>query len=151
MKKYIIFLFPLLLLCLSMGHAQDHNNDEPWIWESEAPDNCPFERSTEIVGVALTKNYRHYKLKNGSSYADTWYPTWAANDTLYSPWTDGACPRMDGSWDQSQSGWINYDKEKVYANTKKVPMQATTGQAVMAGDDPLDLDIYSLGTYNGDP
>ena len=144
-----------ILLLLSAGatitFAQPVKQYDPWIWKSEPPKDCPFEPSTDIVGVALTMNYRHYRLKNGNSYADTWYPTWAANDTLYSPWTDGVCPRLDGSWDQSQSGHINYEKEKVYNRNLKLPLQATTGQAVMVGNNPLDLHIYSLGTQNGDP
>jgi hypothetical protein len=146
-------IIPVVILIsfgLSRVLAQQEAGYEPWIWASEPPEDCPFEQSTDIVGVALTENYRHYRMKNGSYFADTWYPSWAANDTMYSPWTDGPCPRLDGSWDLSQSGYINYDKEKVY-NTPKQPLQATTGQAVMAGDDPTDLHIYSLGTWNGDP
>jgi len=151
MYKSILLPAVLLSFGLSLLSAQQVPAYEPWIWESEPPEDCPFEPSTELVGVALTKNYRHYKLENGYSYADTWYPTWAANDTMYSPWTDGRCPRLDGSWDHSQSGHLNYNKERVYTHEGKVGMQATTGQAVMVGDDPLNMHIFSLGTYNGDP
>ncbi|KKK96884.1 hypothetical protein LCGC14_2658290, partial [marine sediment metagenome] len=151
MYKCILSIVVQVSFGISVLFAQPENSYDPWIWESEPPEDCPFERSTEIVGVALTKNYRHYKLKNGRSFADTWYPTWAANDTMYSPWTDGVCPRLDGSWDGSQSGHFNYDKEIVYNVGGKHPMQATTGQAVMVGDNPLDMHIYSLGTYSGDP
>jgi hypothetical protein len=151
MKNFFLSTVLQLPLVISVLFAQQENHYDPWIWISEPPEDCPFERSTDIVGVALTENYRHYKQKNGSYFADTWYPTWAANDTLYSPWTDGLCPRLDGSWDVSQSGHINYDKERVYNRVRKLPLQATTGQAVMVGDNPLDMHIYSLGTYNGDP
>ncbi len=119
MKKCILTIVLRYPFGISVLFAQAENSYDPWIWTSEPPEDCPFEISTEIVGVALTKNYRHYKLKNGSSIADTWYPTWAANDTLYSPWTDGRCPRLDGSYDQSQSGHIDYNKEMVYNSSGK--------------------------------
>jgi len=28
-------------------------------------------------------------VKSGYRYGDSWYPTWAENDTLYFHWTDG--------------------------------------------------------------
>ena len=151
MNKLILSTITLLSFGMSVILAQEKDSYDPWIWESEPPEDCPFEQSTEIVGVALTENYRHYKLNNGESYGDTWYPTWAANDTLYSPFTDGSCPRLSGSWDRSQSGWIDYDREQVYKGVWNQPLQATTGQAAMIGDNPLKMQIYSLGTYNGDP
>ena len=49
------------------------------------------------------------------------------DDNLYSPFTDGGCPRLDGSRDDSNSNGDN----------------ATTGQGVIEGDDPLNLKIYS--------
>jgi len=113
MKKFILSTVLQIPLVISALFAQQESRYDPWIWASEPPEDCPFERSTEIVGVALTENYRHYRLKNGRYFADTWYPTWAANDTMYSPWTDGICPRLDGAWDHSQSGHINYDKGTV--------------------------------------
>jgi len=148
-KRFLLIVFQVSF-CITTIFAQQEKQYDPWIWPSEPPEDCPFEQSTEIVGVALTKDYRHYTLENGNSIADTWYPSWASNDTLYSPWTDGCCPRLDGTWDRSQSGHIDYNKEIVY-NTGKLPLQATTGQAVIVGDDPLNMHIYSLGTYNGDP
>lgn len=51
---------------------------------------------------------------------------------MYSPYTDGSCPRLDGGRDQSDSGQGRGE-------------YATTGQAVIEGDDPLNLKIYSLG------
>ena len=149
--KQFLTLFILVPFCITSVYSQEAKRSyEPWIWPSDPPDNCPFQPSEDLIGVALTQNYRHY-LRRGGSYADTWYPSWAANDTLYSPWTDGACPRLDGTVDFSQSGYVQYSKELVYSGENKFPLQATTGQAVMTGNDPLNLQIYSLGIYNGDP
>jgi len=97
---------------------------QPLLWPSEPPEDIPFEQSKELVGILFTGVHSDYRV------ADTWYPSWASNDNLYSPWTDG---QTDGM--RSSSGGRN----------------ATTGQAVMIGDDPLNLKIKALGTTTGDP
>ncbi len=90
---------------------------EPFTWESEAPDDCPFKQSKELTGI------KFLGIKSGYHYGDAWYPTWASNDTLYSPWTDGKTKRIDGYKDNSQS----------YG----VPAELTTGQRTGHGWDPL--------------
>ena len=93
-------------------------------WPSVPPVDCPFQQSTAITGVAFTG--RHIRYAN----ADTWYPTWAADGKLYSPWTDGTVGSV-----VSGSGGI----------------KATTGFATILGDDPMHLEIVDAGTYPGDP
>jgi hypothetical protein len=93
-------------------------------WPSEPPAGCPFQKSTDITGVAFTG--RHIRYAN----ADTWYPSWAANGNMYSPWTDG---RVNGV--RSNSGG----------------RKATTGYATILGDDPLHLEFTDVGVYPGDP
>ena len=97
---------------------------EPLLWPSEPPEGVPFTQSKELAGVLFTGVHSDYRA------ADTWYPCWAADGNLYSPWTDGVTDGM-----RSGSGGKN----------------ATTGQAVMIGDDPLNLTIKALGTTKGDP
>ena len=101
----------------------------PFIWKSETPANCPFKRSEELNGI------KFLGVKSGFHVADTWYPVWADDDKMYSPWTDGSCPRLDGSYETSSSGGEN----------------ATTGQAVIEGNDPLSLKVYSLGLSKASP
>jgi len=96
----------------------------PLLWPSEPPDDIPFKQSKELVGILFTGVHSDYRV------ADTWYPSWASDDNLYSPWTDGQTNGMSSS-----SGGRN----------------ATTGQAVMIGDDPLNLKIKALGKTKGDP
>ena len=84
-------------------------------WPSQPPAGCPFEPSKDLVGIVFTGVYSDYQL------GDTWYPSWASNGNMYSPWTDGGVEGVTSS-----SG----DGEK-----------ATTGSAVMMGDDPLKLVI----------
>ena len=69
-------------------------------WKSAAPTDCPFQQSEEFSGI-------HFPgLKSGFRVGDTWYPTWAEDDRLYSPYTDGHCPRMDGGRDLSISDGV---------------------------------------------
>ncbi|MHC4498371.1 MAG: hypothetical protein ACYS21_04560, partial [Planctomycetota bacterium] len=107
-----------LLAVLSWGYVQaveqaQPRSFEPFVWLSEPP-----------------------------KVADTWYPSWAADGNLYSPWTDGWCPRLDGGREKSSSNGYRGDRTR---------RQATTGQAIMIGDDPVNLKIYSVGLSNGDP
>jgi hypothetical protein len=96
----------------------------PFLWPSEPPGDIPFRQSKELVGILFTGLHSDYRV------ADTWYPSWASDGNLYSPWTDG---QTDGM--RSSSGGRN----------------ATTGQAVMIGEDPLNLKIKAIGTTKGDP
>jgi hypothetical protein len=62
--------------------------------------------------------------------ADTWYPSWAADGNLYSPWTDGQVNGLG-----SGSGGEN----------------ATTGHATILGDDPLKLVVTNQGVFKSSP
>ena len=84
------------------------------VWLSQPPADCPFPKSTDITGIGFTGRQIHY------ANADTWYPSWAANGNLYSPWTDGTVNNTE-----SGSGGT----------------EATTGYATVIGDDPLHLKI----------
>jgi len=103
----------------------------PFSWQSEIPTDCPFPPSDDFSGIHFPGQ------KSGFRVGDTWYPTWAEDDRLYSPYTDGHCPRLDGGKDLSISDGVvefGYGVERT-----------STGNAVMEGDDPTSLTIYSLG------
>ena len=121
-NRLVIFI----LLMVSYASGAQEIIIKPWIWLSETPPDCPFIKSEIFAGIAFTGRHSDYK------FADTWYPSWASDDKLYSPYTDGSCPRLDGSMESSNSGQGN-------------GRFATTGQAVMEGNDPADLKVYSLG------
>ncbi len=89
-------------------------------WTSKAPADCPFEKSKQFAGIVFTGRHRVY------TTADTWYPSWAADGNLYSPWTDGRVGEMGSS-----SG----------------PKSWTTGHAKITGDDPLQLEVTALGLH----
>jgi hypothetical protein len=118
-----------IALIVSPPAGAQKSGGEAKIWPSQPPADCPFEPSKEITGVAFTGRHSDYY------FADTWYPSWAADGNLYSPYTDGSTPRQDGGRENSNSAEGKY---------------ATTGQAVMIGDDPQNLQVYSLGLVRGD-
>jgi hypothetical protein len=96
----------------------------PFRWPSEPPAGCPFKPSPNIKGVEFTGRHARY------TNADTWYPSWAADGNLYSPWTDG---KVNGI--------------SVSSNGPK----AATGYATILGDSPLDLKFVNAGTYPAAP
>ena len=88
----------LLIIALTLGclvtraYGEEQPSPAYKIWPSEPPADCPFPKSTEITGVAFTGKFAHYNDDNkdlASMIGDTWYPSWAADGNLYSPWTDG--------------------------------------------------------------
>jgi len=88
-----------------------------FVWPSEIPADCPFPRSPTLTGVYFTGKHSDYRC------GDTFYPSWAGDGNLYSPWTDGTT-----------------DGVKCYSGD--LPKRgAITGHAVMTGDDPLKLEI----------
>lgn len=93
------------------------------LWPSQPPADCPFEPSQQLTGVGFTGRHTTY------SKADTWYPTWASDGNLYSPYTDGSTNGVR-SW--------------------SVGKEATTGYATIEGDDPLKLKLTNAGTIVGD-
>jgi hypothetical protein len=129
-KAGTLLLIGLLVFTLSSICSADERivkyrpSVQPSLWPSEPPDDIPFGKSKELIGILFTGIHSDYRA------ADTWYPSWASEDNLYSPWTDGQTDGMGSS-----SGGRN----------------ATTGQAVMIGNDPLNLKIKALGTTKGDP
>ena len=129
-KAGTLLLTGLLIIILSSTIFADERivkytpKSGPSLWPSEPTEDIPFKQSKELVGILFTGVHSDYRI------ADTWYPSWASDDNLYSPWTDGQTDGMGSS-----SGGRN----------------ATTGQAVMIGNDPLNLKIKALGTTKGNP
>ena len=98
MKFRIIILLCLLTPQLHSQVNPENLNYPPIAWKSTPPADCPFPASKEITGITLLG------VKSGFHFGDTWYPTWAADGNLYSPWTDGGAWRLDGSTICSKSG-----------------------------------------------
>ncbi|WP_194526981.1 hypothetical protein [Zobellia roscoffensis] len=99
-------------------HSTDLKSDtKPYQWQSKILENCPVEQSSIFSGVIFTEKFANY------TKADTWYPTWAEDGNLYSPWTDGTIGAgMDFVW-SGKAG------------------ESIRGHAKIEGDDPLSLKI----------
>ena len=102
---------------------------DPFVWKSEPPEGIPFRESDLFHEIRFTGKSRHYGV------ADTWYPSWASDGNCYSPFTDGVTEGV-----HSGSGM------RVYNNHGSIIADYTTqtGQAIMEGDDPLDLKLIPL-------
>lgn len=98
-------------------------------WPSTPPADCPFAVSGVSSRLVFTGRSKTY------TSADTWYPSWAADDRMYSPFTDG-----DAGGVFSGSGY-NFEQLK----------QPVTGFAVIEGNDPLDLKIARGGAIPHEP
>lgn len=94
------------------------------IWPSQPPAECPFPASDTLVKIGFTGRHAEY------TNADTWYPSWAADGKMYSPWTDGNVNGLGVSSAGENAG---------------------TGHATLTGDDPLKLTVSDQGVYASSP
>jgi hypothetical protein len=139
--KTILAILVLSLLAMPASHASEAAPAayKSFVWKSEPPPGCPFAPSKTLTGIEFLGIHSDYR------FADTWYPTWAADGNLYSPWTDG--PLFQ---DQSSSDAIAPDTNG-FGGFRLVRGKATTGQAVLIGDDPLRLTVENRGKVQADP
>jgi hypothetical protein len=134
MRKESFCVLIIFFLCIAVSSCgvvkeSEVQKFEPFIWPNEAPSDIPFEQSRDLTGILFAGVHSDYRV------ADTWYPSWASDDKLYSPWTDGV---TDGLRCGS-------------SRNKKTGEQASTAQAIMTGNDPLNLTIKALGKTEGAP
>ena len=104
------------------------------IWNDPLREDCPFPRSTELTGLTFTGRSRNY------TNADTFYPSWAADGALYSPWTDGC-------FGETVRDPLDCSSKSDDPSNAPFGHIAATGQARITGDDPLDLSLENLGLH----
>ena len=97
---------------------------QPFPRPSTPPAGCPFEPSGSIRGIRLTGRHAEY------TGADTWYPSWSRDGSMYSGWTDG---------DVNGLGCASFGKD------------ASTGWARIVGNDPLNLQVTDATIYPSSP
>jgi len=116
------------LLVAAGGHAQESDSYPPMVWPSRPPADCPFPQSKTIARVQFTGRHREY------ANADCWFPSWASDGNMYSPFSDGTVERVlpDGS------------RELVKSLGAAGPI-CSVGYGKIVGDDPLDLEVIGLG------
>lgn len=127
----------ILILLIHLIHGLDRrlNRDEIkaacdpseyQVWNDvTVPNDFPLPLSKDITGYL-------YAPECAARYAnaDTWFVSWAADDLLYSGFTDGTVNNVSSG---SGAGQPNSD--------------TTTGHAMLMGSDPLNLTILSPGVF----
>jgi hypothetical protein len=126
MKLFILFVLSVSCGAISLAAGQDLLNASATnhAWLNQPPSDCPFAQSASFSGIQFTGRHAEY------ANADTWYPSWASDENLYSPWTDG---NVNG------------------VSSSSFGTNATTGFAKIMGDDPLHLRIVDQDVYKSDP
>ena len=99
---------------------------EPLLWPNTPPADTPFPKSDLLKGIRFTGRHKEY------THADTWYPTWAQDGDLYSPFQDGSVDKPEGGKVEVNGGHGR---------------NATQGYAKIVGGDPLSLSIIPLGRH----
>jgi spore germination protein YaaH len=91
------------------------------VWASTPPADCPLARSTKwsAVRFGAGRNYENVGIR-----ADTWYPSWAENGDLYTPFEDGEIVVGE-------------------TNTTVRAMASRNGWAILRGDDALSLEVVA--------
>lgn len=128
MRPNPCMLFALFAPVFGVLNAQDHSKPEYYTWPQYVELNSwavkiPVGQSHDIEDIGFTGRFATY------TNADTWYPSWASDGHLYSPWTDGKI---------GDEGCRSFHGD-----------EAHTGQARIEGENPLKLKVISLGTTHG--
>ncbi|MGN6100157.1 MAG: hypothetical protein ACTHOR_03340 [Devosia sp.] len=108
------------------------------VWPSRPPKDCPFPPSAAIAGLAFTGRNRTY------TSADTWYPSWASDDVLYTPWTDGC-------FSEERHLPVDCSSKASDASNAGHDGKSGTGNARILGSDPLNLTLENLGVSYASP
>ena len=95
MLTSLLFCFLLVGSLMAENKSTPASKDEGFVWKADIPADCPFERSPSLTGVRFTGRHSDY------TCGDTWYPSWASDGNLYSPWTDGRIKNERSAKDKS--------------------------------------------------
>jgi hypothetical protein len=106
------------------------------VWNADPPKGCPFEKSADFGRLALSTRHAQY------TNAGTWFPSWASDGNLYSPWTDGYI--LEGSHGRQQNPFDTSEPAYSCVSCDSRSLKAATAQAVIFGSDPLNLAIRNI-------
>lgn len=115
---------------------------EPFEWKSTPPDDIPFSPSESLRGIRFLGRCSDYKV------ADTWYPSWASDGHLYSPWTDGITEGVVSNSSGFSSDGYGGNNDWGHGIITRT---AQTGHGKLVGDNPLQFEIVPIGTHRADP
>lgn len=99
-------------------------------------EDCPYAQSDVFLGIKFKGKFAAYE------NADTWYPSWASDDKLYSPYADG---KVEGTgvfctWSGSNRFFAPLGK----GDKDNPNYQTITGNVILSGNDPFHLNILPL-------
>jgi hypothetical protein len=116
----------------------------------------PLPQSPRFKGLRFTGRQRNYQ---ETIHADTWYPSWAQDGTLYSSYTDGAVNDASGKPVRANSQWAQPDglHENWFRDlgvsavnsriTSEIDRSTTSGNATLTGDHPFNLTVTPLEPF----
>jgi len=105
--------------------------------------SSPLNRSEDFRGI------RHVGSVVTYEKADTWYPTWAKDNNLYTPYTDGEAGGIPvlSTWSPSIEKFCRNLGEGYPESPNNFDRLVETGNAVISGNDPKDLCIEVLPKF----
>ena len=128
MRTIILCTVAVVLTMSTCADAQQRLDGVPpsdrQVWPSQPPKDCPFATSTTLTGILFTGRHSDYRC------GDTWYPSWASDGNLYSPWTDGTTEGVssnsggEGARDRASGD----DRRRSAALDDQQHLAAATGQ-----------------------
>ena len=98
--------------------------------------DCPYPQSEVFSGIKFNGKFESYE------NADTWYPSWASDDELYSPYADGKVKGVNVfcTWSGSNKFFAPLGK----GDSENPNYETETGNVVLSGNDPFHLKITPL-------
>ena len=108
-------------------------------WPNVPQSGIPWPASKDLLGWQYLSG-ANPGYGGGDHYArsaDTWYPSWGADNKLYTSFTDGSV-KDDATGNVTRSG---------SGGKTGQGYNSTTGQAVILGDDPFGLNITQVETF----
>jgi len=104
---------------------------ETGIWPNTPPKDCPFLQSAHLSSLSFTGRHINY------TNADTWYPSWASDGALYSPWTDG--------WFGDRTPVLECSSHGSEPSNAHRGGHSGVCYVKITGDDPMVLTLENLG------
>jgi hypothetical protein len=135
MKKIIITMLSLIIysgLNAQIGYGY-RETASPFRWAENTPADCPFPADQQLDNILFSGRYQNY------TNADTWYPSWADDGNLYSPWTDGYLLNVE-----EFEPFCQWHPGHACNSLDYMGRKAATAQAKIVGDDPMNLQIIDL-------
>ena len=120
--RAVVAVFVVVLAPPATASAQNATGDTgPLKWPNRPPVDSPFRASERFSGIEFTGPWANY------CTADTFYPSWGADDKLYAGFMDGLC------YSSGSLGGFGFPVTSM-------------GTAVIGGDDPLRLEPFQTNT-----